>query len=70
MQKKKHEQHPNIVAIFDKLYRVTIPTRQILSIEEQRAFGVRATGDRDIDRALMNERTITWITIALIFSLK
>lgn len=63
MQHKKHEKHPNIVAIFDKLYRVTIPTRQIQSIEEQRMFGTRAIGDRVLDNALINERTTTWISI-------
>lgn len=63
MQIKKHEKHPNIVAIFDRLYRVSIPTRQMLTIEEQRMFGVRAIGDRALDSALLNERTITWISI-------
>lgn len=63
MLHKKHEKHPNIVAIFDKLYRVTIPTRMMQTIEEQRAFGVRAIGDRTLDNALINERTTTWISI-------
>lgn len=63
MDVKKHEKHPNIVAIFDRLYRVSIPTRQMMSIEEQRAYGVRAIGDKVLDNALLNERTITWISI-------
>lgn len=63
MQYKKHEKHPNIVAIFDKLYRVSIPTRQMQTIEEQRTFGIRAIGDKTLDNALLNERTITWISI-------
>ena len=63
MKHKKHDLHPNIVAIFDKLYRVSIPTRMMHSIEEQRMFGVRAIGDKTLDNALVNERTITWISI-------
>ena len=56
--------HPHIVALFDTLYRVSVPTRMMQSIEEQRMFGVRAVGDRAIDNALLNERTYTWISIA------
>ena len=56
--------HPQLVAIFDTLYRVSVPSRMMQSIEEQRMFGVRAVGDKAIDNALLNERTYTWISIA------
>lgn len=56
--------HPQVVAIFDTLYRVSVPSRMMQSIEEQRMFGVRAVGDKAVDNALLNERTYTWIPIS------
>lgn len=60
---KPKEEHPHVKALFDTLYRVRIPTRLMQSIEEQRMFGMRATGDKVLDNALQNEITTTWISI-------
>lgn len=55
--------HPTIVAIFDKLYHVSIPTLQMQTIKEQERFGIRVTGDRDVDNAMRSQRTYTYISI-------
>lgn len=59
----KKKQHPNIEAIFEKTYKVKIKSRDTISIEEQRMFGVIGTGDKHIDKALANEMRYAYITI-------
>lgn len=61
---KKHKpHHPNIVALFEKRYRIQIRVKDIRSIEEQRMRGDLASGNKAIDRALQNEKQIIPATI-------
>lgn len=55
--------HPNIVAIFEKTYRVSVKQRDVRSIEEQRANGVLRTGDKRLDTMLDESQQIVYITI-------
>ena len=58
------QKHPTIVAIFDKLYRASVPTLMLQTLEQQQAFGVRMSGDPRIDKAMRSERTYTYMSIA------
>lgn len=61
--RKVIKQHPNIVAIFEKRYRVSVRQRDAISIEEQRAMGVTRTGDRKLDEMLDNSYQYVFLTI-------
>lgn len=57
------KQHPNIVAIFEKRYRISIKQRDTISIEEQRAVGRTRTGNRALDTMLDNSNQLVYYTI-------
>lgn len=57
------KKHPNIVAIFEKTYKVYMRTSDTVTIKEQRTFGKLRTGDKYLDEALENELTTVLLTI-------
>lgn len=56
--------HPNIQALFGKLYRVRMHQIDTQSIEHQRRFGISVTGNRKIDEAAADGFTFPLLSIA------
>jgi hypothetical protein len=61
--------HPCLQAIFVKRFYVSLPTIFLQSEEEYKRRGRYSTGDPDIDKAVYNERTRTYMTINEMFEL-
>ena len=61
--------HPCLQAIFVRRFYVSLPTIFLQSEEEYKRRGRYSTGDPDIDKAVYNERTRTYMTINEMFEL-
>lgn len=58
-----HLKHPNLVKLWEHLYRVSIPAGSMQPIEYHREVGMLSSGDPKIDLMQANAWTPTWITI-------
>lgn len=61
--KKVPKRHPNIIAIFEKMYRVRMRQIDTRSIEEMRTYGTLGTGDKKIDEAQAFSNIYVHLTI-------